>query len=63
MLDFFIKFERVRAENHLFEKVTLLSFFSIGVFLSKEKGRHLGIAIGFFAFEVELTLRSWLQKS
>ena len=24
---------------------------------------YVGIAIGFFAFEVELTLRSWLQKS
>ena len=63
MLDFLIKFERISEKNHLFEKVTLFSIFSIGIFLSKDKGRHLGVAVGFLSFEVELTFRSWLEKS
>jgi|TARA_X000001036_G_scaffold255532_1_gene237819 hypoxanthine-guanine phosphoribosyltransferase len=62
-LENIIKFERIREETHLFEKVTLLSFLSICVFISKKKGRHLGISIGFFAFEIELTFRSWLVAS
>ena len=62
MLDFLIKFERIRNEHHLFEKVIFLSFISIGVFMSKENGRHLGISLGLFAFEVELAFRSWLVK-
>ena len=63
MLEFFVKFERIRNENHLFEKVIFLSFISIGVFMSKENGRHLGISLGLFSFEVELAFRSWLVRN
>ena len=57
-----VKFERLRESDHLMEKLTLLSLFSIGVFISTVNGRHVGVCIGFFIFEFDVNLRMWALK-
>ena len=52
-IDNIVKFERLRESDHLMEKLTLLSLFSIGVFISTVNGKHVGICLGFFIFEFE----------
>ena len=59
-IDNIIKFERLRDINHLMEKLTLLSLFSIGVFISTVNGKHIGICLGFFIFEFDVNLRTWV---
>ncbi len=61
--DNIIKFERLKKNDHLMEKLTLLSLFSIGVFISTVNGKHIGICLGFFIFEFDINLRMWLLKS
>ena len=61
-IDNIIKFERLRESDHLMEKLTLLSLFSIGVFISTVNGRHVGICVGFFIFEFDVNLRMWALK-
>ena len=61
-IDNIIKFERLRESNHLMEKLTLLSLFSIGVFISTVNGRHVGICLGFFIFEFDVNFRMWLME-
>lgn len=62
-IDNIIKFERLKKNDHLMEKLTLLSLFSIGVFISTVNGKHVGICLGFFNFEFDINLRMWLLKS
>lgn len=61
-IDSIIKFEKLRESNHLMEKITLLSLFSIGIFISTVNGRHVGICLGFFIFEFDISLRMWALK-
>ena len=61
-IDNIIKFERLKKNDHLMEKLTLLSLFSIGVFISTVNGKHIGICLGFFIFEFDINLRMWLKK-
>ncbi len=61
-IDSIIKFEKLRESNHLMEKITLLSLFSIGIFISTVNGRHVGICLGFFIFEFDINLRMWALK-
>ena len=62
-IDNIIKFERLKKNDHLMEKLTLLSLFSISVFISTVNGKHVGICLGFFIFEFDIILRMWLLKS
>ena len=62
-IDHIIKFERLKKNDHLMEKLTLLSLFSISVFISTVNGKHVGICLGFFIFEFDINLRMWLLKS
>ena len=62
-IDNIIKFERLKKNDHLMEKLTLLSLFSIGVFISTVNGKHIGICLAFFIFEFDINLRMWLLKS
>ena len=62
-IDNIIKLERLKKNDHLMEKLTLLSLFSIGVFISTVNGKHVGICLGFFIFEFDINLRMWLLKS
>ena len=62
-IDNIIKFERLKKNDHLMEKLTLLSLFSISVFISTVNGKHVGICLGFFIFEFDINLRMWLLKS
>ena len=61
-IDNIIKFERLSESDHLVEKITLLSLFSISVFISTVNGRHVGICLGFFIFEFDVNLRMWALK-
>ena len=61
-IDNIVKFERLRESDHLMEKLTLLSLFSIGIFISTVNGRHVGICLGFFIFEFDVNFRMWLMK-
>ena len=61
-IDNIIKFERLSESDHLMEKITLLSLFSLGVFISTVNGRHIGICLGFFIFEFDVNLRIWALK-
>ena len=61
-IDNIIKFEKLRESDHLMEKITLFSLFSIGVFISTVNGRHVGICLGFFIFEFDVNFRMWLMK-
>ncbi len=61
-IDNIIKFERLRKSDHLMEKLTFLSLFSIGIFISTVNGRHVGICLGFFIFEFDVNFRMWLMK-
>lgn len=61
-IDNIVKFERLRKSDHLMEKLTLLSLFSIGVFISTVNGRQVGISLGFFIFEFDVNLRMWALK-
>ena len=62
-IDNIIKFERLKKNNHLMEKLTLLSLFSIGAFISTENGKHVGICLGFFIFEFDINFRMWTIKT
>ena len=62
-IDNIIKFEKLRESDHLMEKLTLLSLFSIGVFISTVNGRHVGICLGFFIFEFDINFRMWTIKT
>ena len=62
-IDNIIKLERLKKNDHLMEKLTLLSLFSIGVFISTVNGKHVGICLGFFIFEFDINLRMLLLKS
>ena len=62
-IDNIIKFERLKKNNHLMEKLTLLSLFSIGVFISTVNGKHVGICLGFFIFEFDINFRMWTIKT
>ena len=55
-VDNIIKLERLKKNNHLMEKLTLLSLFSIGVFISTVNGKHVGICLGFLFFEFDINL-------
>ena len=61
-IDNIVRFERLRKSDHLMEKLTLLSLFSIGVFISTVNGRHIGICLGIFIFELDVNLRMWALK-
>ena len=61
-IDNIIKFERLSESDHFMEKITLLSLFSLGVFISTVNGRHIGICLGFFIFEFDVNLRIWSLK-
>ena len=61
-IDNIIKFEKLRKSDHLMEKLTFLSLFSIGIFISTVNGRHVGICLGFFIFEFDVNFRMWLMK-
>ena len=61
-IDNIVKFESLRENHHLMEKLTLLSLFSIGVFISTVNGRHVGICLGFFIFEFDVNFRMWLME-
>ena len=62
-IDNIIKFESLRESNHLMEKITLLSLFSVAVFISTVNGRHVGICLGFLIFEFDINLRMWALKN
>ncbi len=62
-IDNIIKFESFKKNNHLMEKLTLLSLFSIGVFISSVNGKHVGICLGFFIFEFDINFRMWTIKT
>ena len=61
-VDNIIKLERLKKNNHLMEKLTLLSLFSIGLFISTVNGKHVGICLGFLFFEFDINLRMWLKS-
>ncbi len=61
-IDNIIKFESLRESDHLMEKLTLLSLFSLGIFISTVNGRHVGICLGFFIFEFDVNFRLWALK-
>ena len=61
-IDNIVKLESLRESDHLMEKLTLLSLFSVGVFISTVNGRHVGICLGFFIFEFDVNFRIWALK-
>ena len=61
-IDNIVKLESLRESDHLMEKLTLLSLFSVGVFISTVNGRHVGICLGFFIFEFDVNFRKWALK-
>jgi len=58
-----INIETVEMEESLLQKVTLLTFFHLSVFLSQQKGSHFSFAIGIGPLETEWSFRLWLTKT
>ena len=63
MIDNIIRLETMQEDNHIMQKIILLSIFSIGVFISSKSGQHLSFSFGIGPKEMEWSIRLWLTET
>jgi len=63
MIQHLINIETIQDDDHIMQRVTLLSLFKVGVFASQKKGQHFSFSLGIGPAEIEWSFRLWLTKT
>lgn len=63
MIDKIIRLETMEEDNHIMQKLILLSIFSIGFFVANKSGQHMTFSFGIGPIEMEWGIRLWLTET
>tara|TARA_Y100000361_G_C11102308_1_gene312637 strand:+ start:837 stop:1031 length:195 start_codon:yes stop_codon:yes gene_type:complete len=63
MIQHLINLETMQDDDHIMQRITLLSLFKVGVFASQKQGQHFSFSLGIGPAEIEWSFRLWLTKT